>query len=307
MRVIITGGTGYIGRRLAASLATDGHEVIVLSRDPGQDNQGPQGIKAVKWDGRTAQGWGHLADGADAVVNLAGERIAGASPAYRWTAERKQRICDSRQNAGQAVMEAIRSASQKPAVLVQASGIDYYQTGDDVATEVSPPGGGFLSHVCRDCWEPATQEAETLGVRRAIIRTGPVIGPNSPVLGPMMLQHNLFAGGRIGSGQQWFSWVHLDDVVGAIRFLIENPTAAGAFNLCAPQPVTNAELSKTLGKVLGRPSWLPAPAAAFRLAFGEMAATLLEGVRAQPKRLLEAGYVFRFPQLEAALRNSVKQ
>lgn len=305
MKVIITGGTGFIGRHLSATLTRDGHHVIVLSRNPSQVTGMPVGVQMEKWDGRSAQGWGPLADGADAIVNLAGERLAGASPAYRWTEERKRQICESRQNAGLAVTEAVRNAQRKPAVVVQASGINYYDTGDAIATESTPAGAGFLPHVVRDCWEPSTAQVESMGVRRAIIRTAPVLGPGSPVLGPMVLQHKLMGGGRIGDGKQWFSWVHVDDVAGAIRFLIDSPAGSGPFNLAAPEAVTNADLSKTLGRVLGRPSWLPAPAFAFKLAFGEMSMTLLEGVRAEPQRLLALGYAFRFPTLEPALRNSV--
>lgn len=306
MRIIVTGGTGFIGRHLSASLAKDGHEVVVLTRNPSQTTGMPSGVRLESWDAQSATGWGQLADGAGAIVNLAGERLAGASPAYRWSDKRKRLICDSRQNAGLAITEAVRNAQKKPGVVIQASGINYYDTGDAVATESTSSGAGFLPHVVRDCWEPATAQVEALGVRRAIIRTAPVLGPASPVLGPMVLQHKLFAGGPIGNGRQWFPWVHVDDVAGAIRFLIDNPAGQGPFNLVAPEAVTNRDLSKTLGRVLGRPSWLPSPAFAFKLAFGEMSMTLLEGVRAEPKRLLALGYAFRYPTLEAALQASVK-
>jgi hypothetical protein len=306
MRVIITGGTGYIGTRLVASLAGDGHEVIVLSRDPGKAGGLPAGARVEPWDARTAKGWGHLADGAGAIVNLAGARMAGPSPKYRWTDQRKKLVCESRRDAGHAVTEAIREAADKPGVLVQASGIDYYQTGDAVRTEEAPAGTGFLSYVCHDCWETSTEEVPELSTRRAVIRIAPVLGPDSTILSPLLLQHKLFAGGRIGSGQQWFSWVHIDDVVRTIRFLIDRSDASGAFNLCTPNPVTNQELSRTLGSVLGRPSWLPAPAFAFRLAFGEMADTLLKGVRGQPERLEDLGFDFKFPALEPALRDIVQ-
>ena len=307
MRIIITGGTGWIGRQLAGQLAGDGHETIILSRNPGQTAGMPAGVRLERWDAKTAAGWGHLADGADAIVNLAGERLAGPSPAYRWTEKRKQAICDSRRNAGLAVTEAVRAAKNKPKVLIQASGINYYDTGDALATENTPAGSGFLPHVVKDCWEASTAEVDAMGVRRAIIRTGPVLGSNSPVLSPILLQFKLFAGGTIGNGKQWFPWVHIDDVIGVTRFLIDNPAGTGPFNLVAPNPVTNAEMGKIVGRVLGRPSWLPAPSFAFNLAFGEMAMTLTEGVHAQPKRLLELGYTFRFPTLDAAVRNSVSK
>lgn len=305
MRIIITGGTGFIGRQLAADMQHAGHEVIVLSRNPAQVTGMPAGVALEAWDGRSAKGWGHLADGAGAIINLAGERVAGASPALRWSEERKRRICQSRQQAGAAVVEAVAAAQVKPGVVVQMSGIDYYATGNTVTTEESPSGSGFLSHVVRDCWEESTAKLDELGVRRVVVRTAPVLGAASPIVGPIVLQHKLFVGGTLGNGKQWFPWVHLTDVVNVIRFLIDTPAAQGPFNLVAPEMVTNADLSKAVGRVLGRPSWLPAPAFAFKLAFGEMSVTLLEGVRAQPKRLSDLGYQFQFPTLEAALRESI--
>jgi len=304
MRVIITGGTGLIGRTLAKDLSQDGHEVIVLSRDP-EKQRIPSGIKTTHWDGRSPDGWGSHVDGAGAIVNLAGERLAGASPALRWTEDRRQRICQSRWNAGAAVTDAVRLAPTKPAVIVQASGIDYYTAGDQIAAENSPPGDDFLSHICMDYWEPSTAGTEAEGVRRVIVRIGPVIGPGSHVLKPLALQHKLFLGGPMGSGQQWFSWVHIADVIGAIRFLIDETSASSAYNLCAPKPLTNAEFSKTLGIVLRRPSFLPTPAFVLRLAFGEMSTTILNGVRGEPRRLLDAGYSFQFPDAESALRDSL--
>jgi len=304
MRVIITGGTGLIGQALAKDLSQDGHEVIVLSRNP-EKREVSAGIKIERWDGRSPDGWGSYVDSADAIVNLAGERLAGASPALRWTENRRQRICQSRWNAGAAVTDAVRLATTKPGVVVQASGIDYYPVGNQIATENSPPGDDFLSHICEDYWEPSTAGVESEGIRRVIVRTGPVIGPESHVLKPLALQHKLFLGGPMGSGKQWFSWVHIADVIGSIRFLIDESSASGAYNLCAPKPLTNGEFSKTLGNVLGRPSFLPAPAFILRLIFGEMSTTILNGVRGEPRRLLDAGYPFQFPDAESALKDSL--
>lgn len=304
MRYIITGGTGLIGRTLASDLIKDGHDVIVLSRNPEKHRISPE-LKAVRWDGQSSEGWGSYVDGADAIVNLAGERLAGASPMLRWTQKRRERICQSRWVSGAAITEAVRAASTKPGVVIQASGIDYYATGNQLATEDSSPGEDFLTHVCKDCWEPSTAGVELEGVRRVIIRTGPVIGHESHVLKPLALQHRIFLGGPIGSGKQWFSWVHIGDVVGAIRFLIDDSSASGAYNLCAPEPLTNAEFSKTLGKVMRRPSFLRVPAFIFKLVFGEMSTTLLNGVRAEPRRLLDAGYFFQFPDAESALMDSL--
>jgi uncharacterized protein (TIGR01777 family) len=306
MRIIVTGGTGFIGSRLVPNLLQDDHEVILLSRDPSRaESKLPQGTIYEKWDGITAEGWGHRMKGADVVINLAGERLAGPSPALRWTEARKERICKSRSNAGAALMHAIAGTEAKPRIFIQASGLNYYPVGDSLVTEETPPGEGFLPYICRDCWEASTQQAENLGIRRTILRMAPVLGPDSPLLAPMILQHKLFVGGKLGSGKQWMSWIHIDDVIKGINFLISKPEVNGPFIFGSPNPVTNAEFSKTLGKVLHRPSWFPAPAFAFKVAFGEMSTTLLDGVRAHPQRLMDLDYKFSFPELEPALESSI--
>lgn len=304
MRVIITGGSGMIGRALAGSLLRDGHDVIVLSRNPAARSGVLAGAQIQHWDARTADGWGHLAEGADAIVNLAGERVAGPNPfAYRWTEARKRRICESRRRAGEAVTQAVERAAHKPGVVVQISGTNYYPPTGKIATENTPPGDDFLARVCKDCWELPTAPVERMGVRRVIVRTGPVLDAHEGALPPMLLQTRLFVGGRIGSGRQWFPWVHRADVAAGIRFLIDTPEARGAFNLCAPNPLTNAQFAQTLARVLGRPAFVRVPAWAMRLLFGEMAVTLLQGPRAMPARLQEIGFAFRFPEAEAALRD----
>lgn len=304
MRVIITGGTGLIGRALANNLAKDHHEVIVLSRNTNKTSGLDGSVKVVGWDARTAQGWGELADGAGAIVNLAGESIAGEGfPPKPWTAERKRRIRDSRIHAGKAIVEAITAAKNKPGVLIQSSAVGYYGThGDEDITEESPMGGDFLAQTCKD-WEAVTQPVENMGVRRVVIRTGIVLSSKGGVLPLMSLPFKLFAGGPIGSGKQQIPWIHIDDEVAAIRFLMENTGASGAYNLSAPDPQSNAALSRAIARALGRPSWLPVPAFAFKLAFGEMSTLLLDGQRALPKRLLEAGFTFQHPEPEAALRD----
>ena len=308
MRFIITGGTGTIGRALASDLLTNGYEVVVLSRNPAKgEDVLPPGIRIVGWDAKSSEGWVEWADGAAAIINLAGARLAGPNPLkLRWTEKRKNLICESRLLAGQAVTQAIEAVSKKPKVLVQASGINFYATGDEIATEETPPGDGFLSHVCADCWEISTKPVEDLGVRRVIIRTGPMLHPESGPLPPMVLQSKLFLGGPLGSGRQWFSWIHPADVVGGIRFLLDHPEASGAFNLCAPNPLTNAAFSQVLGRILRRPSILPIPSFALKLLFDEMASTLLTGVRAVPTRLQSMGYPFRFPEVETALKNLLR-
>ncbi|MDX2162369.1 MAG: TIGR01777 family oxidoreductase [bacterium] len=308
MRVVITGGTGLIGSALAADLAKDGHEVIVLTRSPERANNLPNGVRAVKWDATSAKGWEREADGAGAIVNLAGENISGDGflPS-RWTPARKERILQSRLNAGKAVVEAIRGAAAKPRVLIQSSAVGYYGAQDEnhqpPLDETAPAGNDFLANVCKQ-WEAVTDEVESMGVRRAIIRTGVVLTFKGGVLPLLSLPYQFFAGGPIGSGKQPIPWIHIDDEVKAIRFLIENETASGVYNLTAPNPLTNAELGKTIGKVMGRPHWLPAPGFAFKLGFGELGESLvLTGQRVIPARLQAEGFHFAFPDAESALRD----
>lgn len=307
MRVIIAGGTGLIGLALAAELAGAGYEVVLLSRSPERAAGLPSGVRAERWDGRTAQGWGKLADGAAAIVNLAGENLAGESffPS-RWTPERKERIVRSRLNAGAAVVEAVQAAAAKPRVVIQSSGIGVYgPRQDEEISEASSAGSDFLATLAVQ-WEASTAGVEALGVRRAVIRTGAVLSKAGGALTRMVLPFRLFAGGWFGNGRQWLSWIHVADQAGAIRFLIENPQASGLFNLCAPQPLTGRDFGRCIGRVMGRPAFLPVPAFAMRLAFGEVATVVLDGQRALPKRLLDLGFRFRFPDADAALRDLLK-
>ncbi len=302
MRVIITGGSGLLGRALARNLVADGYEVIVLSRGPQRVAGLPDGVRVQGWDGRTAEGWGHLAEGAHAIINLAGESIAGG----RWTAERKRAIVQSRTDAGGAVVQAVRTAAIKPQVVIQASGVGYYGPhGDEVLTEAAGPGSDFGAQVCIQ-WEAATAPVEALGVRRAVIRTGVVLSPDALALQRLMLPYRFFVGGPLGSGRQWFSWIHVADYVAGVRFLMDRTDASGAFNLSAPAPLRNAEFGAVLGRVMGRPSWFPVPALAMRLLFGEMATVLLDGQRVIPQRLLDLGFRFRFGEAEQALRDLLR-
>jgi len=238
-------------------------------------------------------------DEADAVVHLAGESIG----AGRWTAGRKRQILDSRVASTQAMTAALLRAERPPRVFVQASAVGYYGSCDDrVITEEAPPGSDFLARVCQE-WESASLELETRGVRRIVARTGIVLSAEGGALPRMALPFKLFAGGPAGSGRQWMPWIHLADEVGALRFLLEHEQARGPFNLTATNPVTNREFSSLLGKALHRPSLLPAPALALRLALGEMADLILTGQRAVPNRLLDLGYKFRFPDLDSALQD----
>ncbi len=306
MRVIITGGTGLIGSALSKSLAGDGHEVIVLSRSPQKfEGKLPRGVQAVRWDARTADGWGHLANGADAIVNLAGENLSGTGffPS-RWTDEKRRRILESRVHAGQAVIEAIEQAEIRPGVLVQGSAVGYYGYSlDRTFTESDPPGDDFLARVQLQA-EASTDRTEPLGVRRAIARMGVSLSREDKIILPrLMLSFKFFAGAWYGSGNQWFPWIHIRDTVRAIRFLIETERAAGPFNLTAPGSVTNKEFCRILGKVMRRPMLLPVPDFAMRLAFSDVVDVLLKGQRVIPARLLEMGFQFEFPDLEPALRD----
>ncbi len=264
MSVLITGGTGLIGRALAAELVAAGHEVAVLSRNP-QGAQGlPPGVRVERWDGRTAQGWGGLADGAYAIVNLAGENLAGG----RWTAERKQRIRQSRLDAGQAVVEAVRAAKRKPAVVVQASGIGYYGPhGDEEVTEDFPPGSDFLGRLAAE-WEASTAPVEGMGVRRVVIRTGVVLSREGGALPGWPCPSGCFWAGRWGTAASGSLDSHRRRGPGD-PVLLENETAWGPYNLAAPYPVPNRELACALGRALRRPAWFPVPAPALRLLLGK--------------------------------------
>ena len=300
MRVVITGGSGLIGRAVAAPLAAQGHDVVVLSRDPEKVRGLPAGVRAVRWDSHSAAGWETLLEARSAVINLAGEGIADG----RWSEERKRRIRASRVDAGRAVVDAVRQAVEEgraPAVVVQASGIGYYgDTGEQEIGENHPPGGDFLAEVSV-AWEASTAEVEALGVRRVVLRTGVVLDPNGGALAKMLPPFRLGLGGPLGGGRQWFPWIHIADEVGAILFLLATPAVSGPFNLCAPRPVQNRDFSRALAHQLHRPSLLPVPAPALRLALGELAGALLRSQRAIPRRLLAAGYRFRFPELSEAL------
>jgi len=299
-RIIITGGTGYLGRALTRDLAAAGHEVIILTRRTASAGHRLSGARAVVWDGRTAAGWGDLADGAQAIVNMAGATIARP----HWSAAYKRMIMQSRVNAGAAVSEAIRSAQNKPAVLVQMSGIGFYgDSADHEVDEHAPAGDDYFAQVCA-AWEASSAAVEAMGVRRVIVRTAPIYGPDGGIYRLVALPFRLFAGGPLGDGRQYAPWMHLADWLSAMKFLMNSPDARGAYNLTAPDPLTQGASAKVFGRELGRPSFMPAPAFALRLALGPAAdLLLLTGQRAQPRRLLEAGFHFRFPELGAAIRD----
>ncbi|MFP5221393.1 MAG: TIGR01777 family oxidoreductase [Acidobacteriota bacterium] len=306
-RVVVAGGSGFIGRPFCRALLARGYRVTVLTRGGSRPaGASPDGAvpEMHTWDGRSAQGWGHLADGAFALVNLAGESIGEG----RWTPERKHAILQSRILAGEAMSQAVKQASVKPKVLVQASAVGYYgDTGQGAVDESSPPGKGFLTEICLR-WEGSTRQIEDMGVRRVVIRTGLVLGRGGGVLEKMLTPFKMFLGGPLGDGRQGFPWIHLEDQVLAMVFLMEREDASGAFNLTAPETVSNREFCQRLGEAMSRPCGLSAPAAMLRLAFGEMAdELLLTGSRAFPKRLVEMGFSFSHPRLGSALRDLFPQ
>lgn len=300
MRVIIAGGTGLIGRALTASLLKDGHEVIVLSRGAAAPVDFPGEARLVRWDGRSAEGWGQLINEADALVNLAGQNLSSG----RWTSKRKQSILSSRVNAGKAFVQALQQADKLPAVLVQASGAGHYGVENPaLLDENAPIGNDFLAGITKH-WEDSTLPVEAMGLRRVIIRSGVVLSRTGGALWLMLLPFRLFVGGPLGKGDQWLSWVHIEDEVRAIRFLIENPEAKGAFNISA-QAVSNKQFANAAGKIMRRPSFIRVPAFMLRLVLGEMSTMVLEGQRASSKKLTDLGFRFKFHEIESALKDLI--
>lgn len=298
MRAVITGGTGLIGRALAVALAGKGWNVVVLTRNPNPSHL-PQGVRAAVWDGKMLTGWQTEVDGCDALVHLAGEGIAD----YRWSAKRKANILSSRVSAGEALTAAVKTATVKPAVLVQASAVGFYGIStESTFTEASSAGQDWLASVCLG-WEGATAPVEGWGVRRVVVRTGVVLDAHAGALPRMLLPFRLFVGGPLGSGRQWISWIHWRDEVDALVHLIENPLAHGIYNLTAPEPLRNADFGHAISRVLNRPYWAPVPSLALKLVLGEMSTMVLNGQRVLPERLVGEGYRFKFVRAEDALQD----
>jgi uncharacterized protein (TIGR01777 family) len=297
MKSIIAGGSGFLGRALARALVSAGHDVVVLTRGPAR---GPSsGGRARTWtpDGQVGD-WAEELEGATAVVNLAGESIA----ARRWTTAQKQRIRDSRILATRSLTTAIQRAARPPQVFVAGSAVGYYgPRGDEVVTESTPPGDDFLSRVCVE-WEAEANTVASL-TRLAFIRTGLVLDRNEGALPQMLPPFWFGAGGPVGSGRQYWPWIHRDDWIDLVRFVIQTPAAAGPFNATAPEPVTNAEFAAALGRTLHRPAFVRAPGFAMKLLLGEMAGPLLlTGQRVVPARAQALGVTFTYKRLEDALR-----
>jgi len=254
-------------------------------------------VKFIEWDGKTLGEWSEQIDQVDAIINLAGENIG----ATRWSNTRKNLIRDSRIKAGEILTQAIGNASAHPKVFIQASAIGFYGTIDKgLLTEKSPPGDDFLAEISKK-WEQSCFGVESMGIRRVIIRTGVVLSKQEGALSRMLLPFKFFFGGPLGSGKQMVSWIHLEDEISAICFLLENENARGIYNLTSPESVTNAELGKWIGRITHRPYWLPAPGFALRLLLGEMSTLVLDGQSVIPERLLESGFQFKFDKISDAL------
>lgn len=300
MRVAVTGATGTIGEALVRALSDRGGEVIVLSRSAERARSALGRVEAVTWaDPVAGPPAVDALSGADAVINLLGEQVA-----QRWSDDAKRRIRDSRVIATRNLVEAIGAAEPRPGVLVSGSATGWYGAhGSEPVDESAPPATDFLAGVTAD-WEREAARAEELGLRVVRARTGVVLSESGGALAKMLPPFKLGIGGPVAGGRQYVPWIHLDDVVGALLFCLDDGSMSGPVNLTAPEAATNAELSKALGRVLGRPALAPVPGIALKALYGEMASIVTSGVRAVPKRLEESGYPFSQPDLERALRSA---
>lgn len=297
MKVVVGGGTGFIGRALCWSLARQGMKVTVLSRIALPARTGPDSpIEIVKWDGRTAGSWERALDSATAVINLAGEPVA----AGRWTQERKQLIVDSRVNATRLLAGAISRLSGKPLVFINASGVGYYGTSPDRQfDERNGPGSDFFAQLCQS-WEAVALAARSSHTRVVCLRIGMVLERDGGALAKMVPPFRAFVGGPIAPGSQWVSWIHRADLIGLIEWVLAHERLVGPVNAVAPEAVPMKDFCRTLGAALKRPSWLPVPEFALRLAFGGLASFMTTGQRVAPKVALDSGYQFRYPRLDGA-------
>ncbi|MEH2268574.1 MAG: TIGR01777 family oxidoreductase [Nostoc sp.] len=301
MKFAITGATGFVGSLLVQRLQGKGHKIVVLTRNTAFaqkvfPSEAFANVEIVAYTPNVSGSWQSVIANCDGVVNLAGEPIGEG----RWTPERKQEILNSRKLGTQKIVEAIANANPKPTVLINASAIGYYGTSETATyDETSLSGNDFLAQVCQ-AWEAEARKVKDAGVRLVILRFGIVLG-NGGALGKMIPPFKLFAGGPIGSGRQWFSWIHVDDLVNLILQALTKPEIEGVYNATAPNPVRMADLSQTLGQVMNRPSWLPVPAFAIEALLGDGAIVVLEGQQVIPKRTLETGFEYKYPNLQSAL------
>jgi uncharacterized protein (TIGR01777 family) len=293
MKVLVAGGSGFMGSAFANSMRSEGHQVWILTR---KNSNHPN---EIHWDGRSTNGWTECLADMDAVVNMTGFGLEH----WPWTKSQRQRFHDSRVIPGGALVSAIKRSQHRPGVFLQISGINYYGTqGDTIADEWASPASDYLAQLTVQ-WESATQPVEELGMRRIIARTAVVLDSHGGLYPLMALPVRLFVGGPLGGGKQAVPWIHLADQTGALRFLLENKKASGVFNLISPTPTSNAKFMHAIAVTLHRPYWLPTPALLIKAVLGEMSILVVEGRYCQPRRLLELGYQFRFPTIESALQD----
>jgi uncharacterized protein len=296
--VIITGGTGFIGSTLCHHLSQQGYNLYILSRNPNKHSKlVKNNITLLDWDAKSSRGWADEVNDITAVINLAGETISG----YRWTEDKKRHILQSRLNAGKAIVEAIGQAKIQPKVIIQSSATGYYgDQGDIKLDENSAQGNLFISKVAQQ-WEDSTKSAQNNQVRHIIIRSGIVIGEGGGMLDKVSPLFKMFIGGHPGNGEQWMSWIHLNDEIAAIIHLLEKEDASGVFNLTAPNPIKAKDFFKDYGRAINRPSWIPAPEIGLKMLFGQMAdELLLASQRIYPTKLVESGFQFQFPDTKKA-------
>jgi len=300
MKILITGATGFVGRRLCQVLSEGGHTLSAFSRDPWAAQRRVPALQQVfQWDSAVAPPPKETFEEVDAVINLAGATIAG-----RWTTAKKRAIRESRVLGTRHLVAGIERCAKRPKVLISTSAVGYYgDQGEKLVTEESPPGSDFLAQICRE-WEVEAARAEELGLRVVRLRISTVLGPKGGALQALLPLFKWGLGGPLGSGRQWWPWIHRDDLVGLILYTLQNDLS-GPINAAAPQPVRQKEFAQTLGRILRRPTVFPAPSLGLRVVLGKFASTLLASTRAVPKRAQEAGYQFRFPELEAALRDAL--
>ena len=298
MKIVISGATGLIGRRLLKTLGTEGHSLSVLSRHAGANM--PAGVRVFVWDPMKGEAPAESLSDADAVIHLAGEPVA-----QRWSDDVKRRIRDSRVTGTRNLVAAMAKLTRRPAVLISASAVGYYGSrGDEVLTEASAPGNDFLAETCA-AWEKEAQAAEALGVRVVSVRTGVALDPRGGALARMLPPFKMGVGGKLAGGKQWTPWIHIEDLIGIYQLALEKPVR-GPVNGVAPQPVTNAEFTRALAQAVKRPAIFPVPGFALRALFGEMSEILLASQRVQPKQAEAAGYRFRFPLVGPALADVVR-
>jgi hypothetical protein len=300
MKILITGGTGFVGTQLTSRLIQDKKEVTILTRSIKKSEKVPQGISYLEGDPTKKGPWQEAIKEHDAIINL-----AGASIFSKWTEEHKKEIRESRVSITQNIVEGIPSAPTKKITLFSTSAVGYYGfCGDEELTEKSPPGDDFLARIAVE-WEGEALRAREKEARVVITRFGIVMGEKGGALSQMMPFFKKYIGGPIGSGKQWFSWVHIKDLAEAFVFLMKRPEISGPVNVCSPNPVRNRDLARALGKALHRPSFFPAPGFMVKLVLGEFGSVILEGQRVIPRRLLESGFVFQYPDIDKALQGIV--